>query len=170
MMTHRVHNPGKSIDNATACWRHIVQAWILVKPESIRHCFERVPLFGERHKAILSSVERPRDIELAVKAIQLQVDQVNIKRKLMEAKGPNNPEVQAAVDEDQPEVLSSADSLALWSAIANEEERVALQSSSRPLPVLPGIPDDPQRVGDLSENNAESSNSRQSWQLRHYME
>ncbi|KAI8345553.1 hypothetical protein B0O80DRAFT_491672 [Mortierella sp. GBAus27b] len=170
MMAHRVHNPGKSIDNATACWRHIVQAWILVKPESIRHCFERVPPFGERHKAILSSVERPREVELAVKAIQLQVDQVNIKRKLMEAKGPNNPEVLAAVDEDQPEVLSSADSLAIWSAIANEEERVALQSSSRPLPVLPGIPDDPQREETSPRTTLNRRIRGNLWQIRHYME
>ncbi|KAF9992365.1 hypothetical protein BGZ65_012319 [Modicella reniformis] len=138
-MARREQNPtGKgSVDNKTA-WKHIVQAWNLVKPESIRHCFRHVPIFNERQKALLStSQEGERVVEQAFAQIQFSIDQMN--DKSVRATGSNDSEVQKAVDENQRLVLSSRESLALWSAVVPEEDRTALQNRSETLPVLPAM-------------------------------
>lgn len=129
-MAHRVQHPNRSghIDNKTA-WKHIVQAWNLVKPESIRHCFKHIPLFNERQKAALSSTTNDcRDVDFAVKMIQRSVSQVNVSRRPLDATGSKDSEIEAVLDEDQSEVLSSANSIALWSEVAGERDIAAIQN------------------------------------------
>lgn len=63
-------------------WKHIVQAWNLVTPETVRHCFRHVPLFSERHREALSTTqEEDRIVEMARKRISLSIVNVNEKQR-----------------------------------------------------------------------------------------
>jgi hypothetical protein len=165
-MAHRVQHPNRSghIDNKTA-WKHIVQAWNLVKPESIRHCFNHVPLFNERQKAALTSTTNGcQDVDSAVRMIQYSVSQVNASRRPLEVTGSNDSEIEAAIDEDQTEVLSSTNSLALWTAIADEGDVAAIQNYPGSIPILPAPPvsDYTSTGGSISDGITTSANPQQS--------
>jgi len=49
-------------------WRYIVDAWTLVKEESVRHCFHHVPIIGKEQKVLLDSLDDNTDVRTALKA------------------------------------------------------------------------------------------------------
>lgn len=51
-------------------WKFVVEAWDLVKPEAIRHCFHHVPIIGKEQKTLLDTLDHNTDVSAALKASQ----------------------------------------------------------------------------------------------------
>ncbi|KAG0344886.1 hypothetical protein BGZ54_005723, partial [Gamsiella multidivaricata] len=123
-------------------WKHIVQAWNLVKPESIRNCFRHVPIFNNRHKYDLSFSVPDRHVMAALKNIRLNIHQINQKMFVPVPEEPIEVDEEQITDEHPSSAILRHESVIHWSATASPEDIAAFNelpqlSTSYPVCQLP---------------------------------
>jgi hypothetical protein len=110
-------------------WKHIVQAWNLLKKSSIRNCFRHVPIFNERQKNALSLPIHDNDVMAALRNIRLNIHQINQRAAVPMPKEPLDLDT---IDDDLSPAVLSYESVIHWSSHAEPEDLMAFKSIPKP--------------------------------------